>query len=118
MTIEKFKKRITGVGLEFHQVEKILIQAVRARHLSVRFDHQNKCIRFDSDTMETTRMRSQLVQLSRNLMLVTRQLNKKENKDVAAKGEFKKAILALRKQDNKGAILRKDEIEAMKQSKT
>ena len=35
MTIERFKARISGIGLEFHQVEKILTQAVRARHLSV-----------------------------------------------------------------------------------
>jgi translation initiation factor 3 subunit A len=127
MTIDRFKSRIAGIGLKFYQVEKILTQAVRARHLSVRFDHQNKCIRFESDTMEATRMKSQLTTLAKKLTLVVTALDKtpsnsasgdsKKSKEALARKRKLAFIASCKKQaaeDNLRAIKRKEKIEQMK----
>ena len=127
MTIERFQSRIAGIGLEFHEVEKILTQAVRARHLSVRFDHQNKCIRFESDTMEATRMRSQLTKLAKSLTSVVTALDDtangvssgatKENNEVAERKRKLAFISSCKEQaaeDNLRAVNRKAKIEQMK----
>ena len=119
MTIERFKARISGIGLEFHQVEKILTQAVRARHLSVRFDHQNKCIRFESDTMEAVRMKTQLTRLARSLTTVVGALDGPSSaSDESKSNQTKQIFFASCKEqdaeDNARVVGRKAKIEAMK----
>jgi translation initiation factor 3 subunit A len=117
MTMEKFKAVLAGSNLKFHEVEQILLQAIRARHLSVRFDHQNKCLRFENDTMETTRMRSQLILLSRNLRQVSRRIEggSETGFDKNRFSDFIKGVLGSREPMNANALVRKQEVERMKQ---
>jgi translation initiation factor 3 subunit A len=117
MTMEKFKTVLAGSNLKFHEVEQILLQAIRARHLNVRFDHQNKCLRFDSDTMETTQMRSQLILLSRNLRKVVCCIEggNATGFDKNRYRDFIEGVLESRETVNTDTVARKHEVERMKQ---
>merc|ERR1719353_75364 len=68
MRISDFKKRVSKLSLNFYEVEKIIVNAVRRHFLTVRFDFQKESLSFDSESLEVDRMRSQLTELSTHLL--------------------------------------------------
>ena len=53
--------------LEFTQVERILVDATKGGAVSVRLDHQNKCVRFEGDQLESDNIKNHLVLMAQKL---------------------------------------------------
>jgi translation initiation factor 3 subunit A len=53
--------------LEFSQVERILVDATKGGAVAVRLDHQNKCVRFEGDQLESDNIKNHLVAMAQKL---------------------------------------------------
>ena len=53
--------------MEFSQVERILVDATKGGAVSVRLDHQNKCVRFEGDQLESDNIKNHLVAMAKKL---------------------------------------------------
>ena len=53
--------------LEFSQVERILVDATKGGAVSVRLDHQNQCVRFEGDQLESNNIKNHLVTMAKKL---------------------------------------------------
>ena len=53
--------------LEFTQVERILVNCTKGGAVSARLDHQNKCIRFEGDKLESDGIKNHLVLMAQKL---------------------------------------------------
>jgi translation initiation factor 3 subunit A len=53
--------------LEFSQVERILVDATKGGAVSVRLDHQNKCVRFEGEQLESDNIKNHLVLMAQKL---------------------------------------------------
>ncbi len=53
--------------LEFSQVERILVDATKGGAVAVRLDHQNKCVRFEGDELESDSIKNHLVLMAQKL---------------------------------------------------
>lgn len=62
---------------EYIEVEDTALTALKTRSLSLRFDHQNQCLRFESELFSTDGMRSQLGRLGKRLAITSQMLTAK-----------------------------------------
>jgi translation initiation factor 3 subunit A len=69
-------KRVASFAT-YEEVEDTALTALKTRSLAVRFDHQNQCLRFDSELFSTDGMRSQLGRLARRMALASKMLTDK-----------------------------------------
>ncbi len=61
----------------FQELEDTALTALKTRSLSLRFDHQNQCLRFESELFSTDGMRSQLGRLARRMAIAGKMLTEK-----------------------------------------
>lgn len=66
-------KRVASFAT-YEEVEDTALTALKTRSLAVRFDHQNQCLRFESELFSTDGMRTQLGRLARRLALASKML--------------------------------------------
>jgi translation initiation factor 3 subunit A len=69
-------KRVASFA-SYEEVEDTALTALKTRSLAVRFDHQNQCLRFESELFSTDGMRSQLGRLARRMALASKMLTEK-----------------------------------------
>jgi translation initiation factor 3 subunit A len=69
-------KRVASFAT-YDEVEDTALTALKTRSLALRFDHQNQCLRFDSELFSTDSMRSQLGRLARRMALASKMLTNK-----------------------------------------
>lgn len=118
--IPHFEKLLDGLTLKFADVEKLLVQAASARELSIRIDHQNLCLVFDEEVLETESTRSQLTELAKRLHGVVNQIqaSEKEAADKSFEDDKSKLftmVLANLATDHKTTLERKGIIEKRKE---
>ena len=68
--IDHFRGLISGLRLSFHDVEKLLVRAVRQRQLALRIDHRGGVMHLGNEVMEAATVRRQLAELSARLQLL------------------------------------------------
>ena len=61
----------------YQELEDTALIALKTRSLSLRFDHQNQCLRFESELFSTDGMRSQLGRLARRMAIAGKMLTEK-----------------------------------------
>ncbi len=69
-------KRVASFA-DYAEVEDTALTALKTRSLAVRFDHQNQCLRFESELFSTDGMRSQLGRLARRMAITAKMLTEK-----------------------------------------
>lgn len=75
MRMENVKK-VASFAL-YSEVEETALTALKTRSLSLRFDHQNQCLRFGSELFSTEGMRSQLGRLGYHMAKASNMLTEK-----------------------------------------
>jgi translation initiation factor 3 subunit A len=82
--LDGFRELIGGLRtLSFHDVEKLLVRAVRQRQLALRIDHRGGVMHLGNDVMEAATMRRQLAELSARLQLLVEAVSPGEDTGVA-----------------------------------
>lgn len=69
-------KRVASFA-SYEEVEETALVALKTRSLAVRFDHQNQCLRFESELFSTDGMRTQLGRLARRMAQASKMLIEK-----------------------------------------
>lgn len=69
-------KKVASFAL-YSEVEDTALTALKTRSLSLRFDHQNQCLRFGSELFSTEGMRSQLGRLGYHMAKASNMLTEK-----------------------------------------
>ncbi|PRP82417.1 hypothetical protein PROFUN_10117 [Planoprotostelium fungivorum] len=59
--------RLVTLGVTKEESERLIVEAVRAKHVELRVDHQKGILNFRTQMMESTQMKNQLIHLSKNL---------------------------------------------------
>ena len=70
LTLPALGELLGGLSLPPHEIERLIVRAVRARLLSVRVDHAKGIARFGRDALEGSASRRQLTQLAVRLTAV------------------------------------------------
>ena len=65
--VDKFLSLVPPTANGLSSIERLIMQAISSEHLSVRIDHQNQLLLFPDEDLESSKMRDQLVHLSREL---------------------------------------------------
>lgn len=73
-TINSFRGLLGSLPLSFHDVEKLIVRAVKNRLLSIRLNHRDGILRLGDEAVETTNMRRQLTLLAARLQMVVQSL--------------------------------------------
>eukprot|EP00941_MAST-03F_sp_MAST-3F-sp1_P006388 g6388.t1 len=122
LKIPYFISLIGGLGVEFADVEKLALSAVKSRLLSVHIDHKSKTLRFSGKGLQAKRMQTQLSTLSHRLNSLVPVLDvgatvKMEDKEAEAKekAEFFEQVLKRAEKTHKEMLDRGDIIEAKKE---
>ena len=94
VTLAHFRSLIGGLRMSFHDVEKLLVRAVRARQLAVRIDHRAGVMRLGNEVVEATAVRRQLAELSARLALLVEAVYPAEDSGSSVPKERKDAVFA------------------------
>lgn len=97
-------KRVASFA-EYSEVEETALTALKTRSLSLRFDYQNQCLRFESELFSTEGMRSQLGRLAHRMALTSNMLT--EQALVSAATASDKEVVALSLEREKKAAGRR-----------
>lgn len=118
-----FENLVAPLSLSNHEIEQVIVRAVRSRLLQVRIDHQQGCLRLGEVNMESGALRKQLAQLSQGLHTATDCLSAKQQSQKVQlpsslvsrrDATFREAKETLPKAQEE-ALKRKDEIERRKE---
>lgn len=97
-------KRVASFA-EYAEVEDTALTALKTRSLAVRFDHQNQCLRFESELFSTDGMRSQLGRLARRMAITSKMLT--SHAHISAATASDKEVVALSVEREKVAAARR-----------
>ena len=95
VSLDKFRGLIAGLRMSFHDVEKLLVRAVRARQLALRIDHRGGEIQLGNEALETAGVRRQLSELSARLQLLMEAVYPGEDLGYNVPREKKEAVVAM-----------------------
>eukprot|EP01138_Halocafeteria_seosinensis_P015700 gb/GECG01016021.1/.p1 GENE.gb/GECG01016021.1/~~gb/GECG01016021.1/.p1 ORF type:complete len:610 (+),score=70.71 gb/GECG01016021.1/:1-1830(+) len=117
-----FENLVSPLSLSDHEIEQVIVRAVRSRLLKVRIDHQDGCLRLGEVDMESGVLRKQLSQLSQGLHTVTDCLAAQQSEKATLPASlssrrdatFREAKETLPQVQDE-ALQRKDEIERRKE---
>jgi len=117
--LDSFRELTGGLRtLSFHDVEKLLVRAVRQRQLALRIDHRGGVMHLGNDIMEAATMRRQLAELSARLQLLVDAVSPGEDTGVAPARKAAVFNEARRKADSTQQIfeVRREKIKQRKEA--
>ena len=103
MRLDNMKK--VAAFADYAEVEETALIALKTRSLSLRFDYQNSCLRFESELFSTDGMRSQLGRLAKRMALTSKMMT--ENALASASSASDQDVIALSVEREKKAALRR-----------
>ena len=114
--IDKFLSLVPPTTNGLSSIERLIMQAISSEHLIVRIDHQNQLLLFPDEDLESSKMRDQLVHLSRELCVLADRI---EPVNVAQKLRERQHVFSLIaagvSTEHESVYRRQEEIEKRKQ---